>query len=101
MNTRLTVHSLHALGYCERLFFLEEVENLKVADERVYAGRTLHVEIERDEDAADETLTLKLESEIYGLVGKVNCIRRRGGEWFTNGCTATAGGFNIRYSDAG
>jgi len=79
MNTLLTVHSLHALGYCERLFFLEEVENLKVADERVYAGRTLHVEIERDEDA-DETLTLKLESENYGLVGKVDCIRRRDGQ---------------------
>ena len=79
MNPLLTVHSLHALAYCERLFFLEEVENLKVADERVYAGRTLHVEIERDEDA-DEVLTLKLESERYGLVGKVDCIRRRDGQ---------------------
>ena len=79
MNPLLTVHSLHALAYCERLFFLEEVENLKVADERVYAGRTLHVEIERDEDA-DEVLTLKLESEQYGLVGKVDCIRRRSGQ---------------------
>lgn len=79
MNTLLTVHSLHALAYCERLFFLEEVENLKVADERVYAGRTLHLEIERDEDA-DETLTLKLESEQYGLVGKVDCIRWRDGQ---------------------
>ena len=79
MNPLLTVHSLHALAYCERLVFLEEVENLKVADERVYAGRTLHVEIERDEDA-DEVLTLKLESETYGLVGKVDCIRRRNGQ---------------------
>lgn len=79
MNPLLTVHSLHALAYCERLFFLEEVENLKVADERVYAGRTLHVEIERDEDA-DEVLTLRLESERYGLVGKVDCIRRRSGQ---------------------
>lgn len=73
------MHSLHALAYCERLFFLEEVEQMKVADERVYAGRTLHVEIERDEDA-DEVLTLKLESETYGLVGKVDCIRRRDGQ---------------------
>lgn len=79
MNPLLTVHSLHALAYCERLFFLEEVEQMKVADERVYAGRTLHVEIERDEDA-DEVLTLKLESETYGLVGKVDCIRRRDGQ---------------------
>jgi CRISPR-associated protein Cas1 len=44
--------ALHALGYCERLFYLEEVENLRVADARVYAGRRLHVEIERDEDEA-------------------------------------------------
>ncbi|MGI8469724.1 MAG: type I-MYXAN CRISPR-associated endonuclease Cas1 [Pyrinomonadaceae bacterium] len=79
MNTLLAVHSLHALAYCERLFFLEEVEQMKVADERVYAGRTLHVEIERDEDE-DEILTLKLESETYGLVGKVDCIRRRSGQ---------------------
>ena len=50
MNGSLSVHSLHALAYCERLFFLEEVERLRVADERVYAGRTLHVEIERDEE---------------------------------------------------
>ncbi len=79
MNPLLTVHSLHALAYCERLFFLEEVEQMKVADERVYAGRTLHAQIERDEDA-DEVLTLKLESETYGLVGKVDCIRRRDGQ---------------------
>lgn len=79
MNPLLTVHSLHALAYCERLFFLEEVEQMKVADERVYAGRTLHVEIERDEDA-DEVLTVKLESETYGLIGKVDCIRRRDGQ---------------------
>jgi CRISP-associated protein Cas1 len=74
----LSVHSLHALAYCERLFFLEEVERLRVADERVYAGRTLHVEIERDED--DEIVSLGFESEIYGLIGKVDCIRKRDGE---------------------
>jgi CRISP-associated protein Cas1 len=74
----LSVHSLHALAYCERLFFLEEVERLRVADERVYAGRTLHVEIERDED--DEVFNLGFESEIYGLIGKVDCIRKRDGE---------------------
>ncbi len=78
MNSYLSVHSLHALAYCERLFFLEEVERLRVADERVYAGRTLHVEIERDED--DEIVSLGFESEIYGLIGKVDCIRKRDGE---------------------
>jgi CRISPR-associated protein Cas1 len=70
--------SLHALAYCERLFYLEEVENLRVADERVYAGRRLHVEIARDEDEG-EWLTLTLESARWGLVGKVDCVRRRDG----------------------
>lgn len=77
MNTLLSVHSLHALAYCERLFFLEEVERIRIADERVYAGRTLHVEIERDE--TDEVFSLSLESETYGLIGKVDCVRRRDG----------------------
>ncbi len=74
----LRIMALHALGYCERLFYLEEVENLRVADERVYAGRRLHVEIEREEDEG-EWLTLALESERWGLVGKVDCVRRRDG----------------------
>jgi CRISPR-associated protein Cas1 len=74
----LRVHALHALAYCERLFYLEEVENLRVADERVYAGRRLHVEIARNEDEG-EWLTLTLESERWGLVGKVDCVRRRDG----------------------
>lgn len=78
MSYSLSVHSLHALAYCERLFFLEEVERLRVADERVYARRTLHVEIERDE--TDEVFNLSFESETYGLIGKVDCIRKRDGQ---------------------
>jgi CRISP-associated protein Cas1 len=78
MAVSLSVHSLHALAYCERLFFLEEVERVRVADERVYAGRTLHVEIEREE--TDEVLTLGFESEVFGLIGKIDCIRRRDGQ---------------------
>src|SRR5207237_9038494 len=74
----LRIMALHALGYCERLFYLEEVENLRVADERVYAGRRLHVEIEREEDEGEQ-LTLALESERWGLVWKVDCVRRRDG----------------------
>src|SRR5215213_8719376 len=77
MSYSLSVHSLHALAYCERLFFLEEVERVRLADERVYAGRTLHVEIERDE--TDEVFNLSFESETYGLIGKVDCIRKRDG----------------------
>jgi CRISPR-associated protein Cas1 len=77
--TALTVHSLHALAYCERLFYLEEVENVRVADERVYAGRRLHVELEREEDE-EEWLTLDLESERWGLKGRIDCVRRRDGQ---------------------
>ncbi|MDQ3667136.1 MAG: CRISPR-associated endonuclease Cas1, partial [Acidobacteriota bacterium] len=137
MAQPLRIMSLHALAYCERLFYLEEVEETRVADERVYAGRRLHVEIEKKEDqrtrkgnvlaepdiprrkkkstiadktqkapwetepentseaevepgSADQTgsdsapeegepLRLTLESEKWGLTGKVDCIRRRDG----------------------
>lgn len=137
MAQPLRIMSLHALLYCERLFYLEEVEETRVADERVYAGRRLHVEIEKKEDqrtrkgnvlaqpdiprrkkkstvidktqkapwetepenveeaevelgSADQTgsdswreegepLRLTLESEKWGLTGKVDCIRRRDG----------------------
>jgi CRISPR-associated protein Cas1 len=34
--------ALHALAYCPRLFYLEEVKEIRVADERVYAGRDHH-----------------------------------------------------------
>ena len=40
----LRVMSLHALLYCERLFYLEEVEEIRVADANVYAGRKLHLQ---------------------------------------------------------
>ncbi len=35
MAQRLRIMSWHALAYCERLFYLEEVEEMRVADERV------------------------------------------------------------------
>lgn len=79
MSSSLPIHGLHALAYCERLFYLENVEHLRVADERVFAGRRLHVELERKEDEG-EVLAMTLESERWGLVGKVDCIRRRDGQ---------------------
>ncbi len=79
MPQPLAIHSLHALAYCERLFYLENVEFLRVADERVYAGRRLHVELERNEDDGD-LLALQLESHDLGLMGKVDCLRRRDGK---------------------
>src|SRR5690348_7185738 len=69
--------SLHALAYCPRLFYLEEVEEIRVADDRVYAGRELHTSLEADEDG--EQTQLELADPELGLVGKVDAIRRRDG----------------------
>ncbi|MCY3729206.1 MAG: type I-MYXAN CRISPR-associated endonuclease Cas1 [Nitrospira sp.] len=75
-NPTLRVMALHALAYCERLFYLEEVEEIRVADAAVYAGRRLHEELASDEG---EIVSLVLESERLGLRGKVDCLRRRDG----------------------
>jgi CRISPR-associated protein Cas1 len=75
----LSVGALHALVYCERLFYLEEVERLRVADAAVFAGRTLHQEIELAEDDLDVTRQT-FESEELGLRGAVDVLRRRGGK---------------------
>ncbi len=72
----IRVMALHALAYCERLFYLEEVEEIRVADASVFAGRRLHEEIQADEG---EWVSLLLESETLGLKGKVDCLRRRDG----------------------
>ncbi len=75
----LRVMSLHALAYCPRLFYLEEVEELRVADDRVYAGRELHASLEADEDG--ESTQLELADPGLGLVGKVDALRRRDGSF--------------------
>jgi CRISPR-associated protein Cas1 len=67
--------ALHALAYCERLFYLEEVEEIRVADDRVFDGRTLHQALDGD----GELVRLQLESEGLGIRGKVDAIRRRDG----------------------
>lgn len=74
----LRVNSLHALAYCPRLFYLEEVEELYTQDEAVFAGRRLHVELEAEEGEAWETLML--ESDRLGLRGKVDALRTRNGQ---------------------
>jgi CRISPR-associated protein Cas1 len=73
----LRVMSLHALSYCQRLFYLEEVEEIRVADARVYAGRELHAALEADEDGVPTQL--ELADPGLGLVGKVDALRRRDG----------------------
>src|SRR5688500_2663342 len=71
--------ALHALAYCPRLFYLEEVEQVRVADERVFAGRQLHAALEADEDG--EQVSVELTSPVLGLTGKVDCVRRRDGSY--------------------
>lgn len=71
----IRVMALHALAYCERLFYLEEVEEIRVADAAVWAGRRLHVEL----DEPEEVTSLTLESESIGIRGKVDAVRRRDG----------------------
>src|SRR5829696_7974643 len=44
------VMALHALAYCKRLFYLEEVEEIRVADDRVFAGRQLHAALAADDE---------------------------------------------------
>jgi CRISPR-associated protein Cas1 len=69
--------SLHALAYCQRLFYLEEVEEIRVADDRVYAGRELHSSLEAGEEG--EQTQLELADPELGLFGKVDALRRRDG----------------------
>ena len=71
------VMALHALLYCKRLFYLEEVEEIRVADAAVYAGREVHASLEAGE--GEEWCSLELQSAHLGLMGKLDCLRRRDG----------------------
>lgn len=72
----IRVMALHALAYCERLFYLEEVEEIRLASDRVYAGRTLH---ESQVDRGEEWSTIELQSETWSLKGKVDYVCYREG----------------------
>lgn len=74
----IRVNALHALNYCPRLYYLEEVEQLYTQDASVFAGRRLHVELEKDEDGDWQQFVL--ESEKLGLRGKVDALRTREGQ---------------------
>lgn len=77
----LRVMSLHALLYCERLFYLEEIEEIRVADWAVYAGRRLHDDVVPLDDETPERRSVEVASEIWGLMGKVDAARKRNGAW--------------------
>ena len=71
----IRVSALHALAYCPRLFYLEEVEELYTQDAAVFAGRRLHAEVEKQEQ--EEWDELFLESEELGLRGRVDALCTR------------------------
>ncbi|MHC5748217.1 MAG: type I-MYXAN CRISPR-associated endonuclease Cas1 [Nostoc sp.] len=77
-HSSIRVSALHALAYCPRLFYLEEVEELYTQDAAVFAGRRLHTELEKQED--EEWEELFLESEELGLRGRLDALRTRDGQ---------------------
>lgn len=72
----IRVMALHALSYCERLFYLEEVEEIRVADERVFDGRALHESLDEEGSLVEMTI----ESATLGIKGKLDALRRRDGK---------------------
>ncbi|QGJ71778.1 Type I-MYXAN CRISPR-associated endonuclease Cas1 [Planctomycetales bacterium 10988] len=75
------VMALHALSYCERLFYLEEVEEIRVADAAVYAGRRLHDDLLTQDDDTPELRSFELASNQWGIFGKLDAFRRRDSAW--------------------
>jgi CRISP-associated protein Cas1 len=69
----IRVMALHALAYCERLFYLEEVEEIRLADANVYEGRRLHDDLDKEVEWA----TVELASERLGLRGKLDFARQK------------------------
>ena len=59
----IRIMALHAMMYCERLFYLEEVEEIRVADSNVYAGRRLHDDVVSEDDVSPEKRSFQVESE--------------------------------------
>ena len=78
ISKTIRVSALHALAYCRRLFYLEEVEELYTQDAAIFAGRRLHTELEKQEDEVWEELFL--ESEELGLRGRLDALRTRDGQ---------------------
>lgn len=77
----LRTESLHAMKYCERLFYFQEVEQISVPHSNVYAGRRLHDDVVSEDDVSPEKRSFQVESETWGLIGKADAIRKRDGQW--------------------
>ena len=76
----IRVMGLHSINYCERLYYLEEVEKIEYPDASVYAGRTLHEKLDQEEKEAGQWSSVYISDEELGLTGKVDCLRKRDGE---------------------
>ncbi len=68
--------ALHALTYCERLYYLQHVEDISTPDDNVHAGRTLH---EAEVIRSPDWQSLELASELWGIRGKADFARYRDG----------------------
>jgi CRISP-associated protein Cas1 len=78
----IRVMAIHALAYCERLFYLEEVEEIRQADDRVYEGRRLHEEqVPKTDDESRELRSFDVSADELGLFGKLDAARVRDGNW--------------------
>jgi CRISPR-associated protein Cas1 len=68
------------------LFYLEEVENMRLADEAVYLGRAMHEELASDSPKTEDGKPrghklFYLDSARFGLKGRVDAIHHRNGSW--------------------
>ena len=80
-DSSLRVIALHDLLYCERLYYLTEIEGIQNPTALIYAGRRLHVEVVAPDDETPEHRSFEVSSERWGLFGKVDAVRRRDGVW--------------------
>lgn len=72
------VAGLHALSYCERLYYFEEVEGMRLADDSVYAGRALHEELGAGEsDAKGKVMPLSPQIITCNSVGRFRKVIKR------------------------
>ena len=84
--------ALHALGYCQRLFYLEEVEEIRVADARVFAGRELHTSLEADDDVSAEEAMSPGPSTVRPSIGTDALVERMRARKMTSYVITTSDG---------
>jgi CRISPR-associated protein Cas1 len=75
------VMALHSLHYCERLCYLEEVEENYLTNAKIFSGRSLHESLKKEEEETGEWTSIELSNESVGLIGKVDAVRYRDGSY--------------------